>query len=573
MKKIFSAIAITALSTMALTSCIEETFPQNGAPSLEQVSNAPGAFDAMVQNLTSNLSGKRTYNSRAYDYGYPSFFQMRDVEGQDIVPIGNCPYLVWYSNVQYMASGYAITQYPWTSYYKWITDCNLVLKNGGAINYAEAQTDKKVGVGIAYAVRAMLYLDVVRMYAQKPYAVDPKALTTIKADETRTIDQARNMERMNWEESFDFILKDLDAAEKHLTGYTRQDNTTPDLSVVYGLKARTYLEMQNWAKAEEYAKKAQEGYTMMSQEEYLSHANGFNSPNSSWMLSTKFVSTDPAIKDNDGDDSWGSVIIPEAGWEGGYHSKFGGILCIDRHLFTSIPESDFRKLCWVDFKINDMEEEAQLKALEAYSSIEANPAATDQYAKKSGPQRILDAVASAQAKVGGYSMKFRGVAGLHNTKYDFWCVSVPLMRVEEMKLIEIEAAGMQDEARGKQLLEAFAKTRDPQYQYGTHNDAYYNNSTSDFQNEVWWQRRVELWGEGFATFDIKRLNKGIIRSYEGTNHTKGQRWNTPEGLPNWMVWAFVGTESNNNSTMTKNPDPVQPKEDAKPYVFSGGVTN
>ena len=32
------------------------------------------------------------------------------------------------------------------------------------------------------------------------------------------------------------------------------------------------------------------------------------------------------------------------------------------------------------------------------------------------------------------------------------------------------------------------------------------------QNELWWQRRVELWGEGFATFDIKRLQKGIIRS-------------------------------------------------------------
>ena len=84
---------------------------------------------------------------------------------------------------------------------------------------------------------------------------------------------------------------------------------------------------------------------------------------------------------------------------------------------------------------------------------------------------------------------------------------------------------MQDEARGKQLLIDFAKTRDPNFTYGQHNDAYYNNSTSAFQNEVWWQRRVELWGEGFSTFDIKRLNKGIIRSYAGTNHTENARWN------------------------------------------------
>lgn len=81
-----------------------------------------------------------------------------------------------------------------------------------------------------------------------------------------------------------------------------------------------------------------------------------------------------------------------------------------------------------------------------------------------------------------------------DTKYSAWCVSVPLMRVEEMKLIEAEAAGMQDEARGIKLLTDFAKTRDPHYVYGTHNEAYGNKSTSKFQNEVWWQRRVEALG-------------------------------------------------------------------------------
>ena len=45
------------------------------------------------------------------------------------------------------------------------------------------------------------------------------------------------------------------------------------------------------------------------------------------------------------------------------------------------------------------------------------------------------------------------------------------MRVEEMKLIEIEAAGMQDEGRGKTLLTEFAKKRDPNFEYGTHHDA------------------------------------------------------------------------------------------------------
>lgn len=167
---------------------------------------------------------------------------------------------------------------------------------------------------------------------------------------------------------------------------------------------------------------------------------------------------------------------------------------------------------------------------------------------------------------GGLNVKFRPKNGILDQKYTIWEVSVPLMRVEEMKLIEIEAAGMQDLTRGKQLLTEFAKTRDPQYVYGKHNEAYYNTKTSEFQNEVWWQRRVELWGEGFATFDIKRLNKGIIRSYAGTNHIEGARWNT-NSVPNWMVWTFIGTESGTNGGMTLNPDPVQPSEDSPAFKW------
>jgi hypothetical protein len=35
------------------------------------------------------------------------------------------------------------------------------------------------------------------------------------------------------------------------------------------------------------------------------------------------------------------------------------------------------------------------------------------------------------------------------------------------------------------------------------------------------QRRIELWGEGFAGLDLKRLNKGFDRNYEGNNHLAG----------------------------------------------------
>ena len=557
MNKILSTFIFATIATCALSSCIEEEVPQNGTPTVDQVNRAPNAFQNMVSNLTANLSGKRNYSpndAMAFDFGYTSFFLTRDVEGQDIVAAGgNNWYHHWYSNVSNLSAGKSVTQFPWTCYYGWISDCNVVIRNAGASNYATPIAERKVGAGIAYAMRAMFYLDLVRMYAAKPYAVDHNALTTIKADETRTVEQARHQERMTWTEAFAFILKDLDTAEQYLTGYTRTDKYTPDISVVYGLKARTYLEMQDWAKAEHYAHLAQNGYSIMSQSEYLSRDNGFNTPNDSWMFATRFVSTDPNISGNDGDDSWGSMMLLENGFGGGYAQNYGGVQVIDQHLYSTIPATDFRKKCWVDF------------SLDAITSKPAAITALGQYSNY--PDRVYAAgKENASYGLGGLSLKFRNAAGMADTKYSAWCVSVPLMRVEEMKLIEAEAAGMQNLSRGINLLTQFAQTRDASYVYGTHNEAYGNTSTPAFQNEVWWQRRVELWGEGFATFDIKRLNKGIIRSYANTNHLENARWNTTS-VPNWMVWAFVGTESDNNNGMTQNPDPVQPTSDSTPHVW------
>jgi hypothetical protein len=170
--------------------------------------------------------------------------------------------------------------------------------------------------------------------------------------------------------------------------------------------------------------------------------------------------------------------------------------------------------------------------------------------------------------VGGLPLKFRtagGEAG-RNNQYIGFVVSVPMMRVEEMYLIEAEAAGMQDQGRGIELLTRFAKTRDADYVYGTHNEAYYNTKTSAFQNECWWQRRVEFWGEGLATFDIKRLQKGVIRSYPGTDHVDGYRYNS-EVTPPWMSFCIVQTETNYNYDCTNNPDPLHPGKNSSEYIW------
>ena len=541
------------------TSCIEEIMPQQNIATAEQVANAPGAFNNAVSAITSTLCGQFTYRGNSdtygYDFGLPSFYLQRDVMGQDIA----YPYTNWFSSwycSQYLGPSYAYSQLPWTYYYGWIKSCNEVISMAGE-NPADAH---KTGAGIAYAMRAYFYMDLARMFAPAPYGKDKDAETVPIVTESTSVSDLASNPRATNEKMWEFILSDLDKAEKLLAGYKRNDVYTPDQSVVYGLKARAYLEMENWKEAQEYAKMAQAGYTIMTQDEYTDWNTGFNTPNGSWMLGMTYKSDDPNILLNDGDSSWGSMMCIEinptvSGC--GYAANYGQPLLIDRHLYETVPETDCRKNCYIDFAIDDLEsKDEMLEALSKYSNH---------------PDWLLNCGMAVQGyeKVGGLPLKFRtagGEAGRDN-QYIGFVVAVPMMRVEEMYLIEAEAAGMQNEQEGIQLLTAFARHRDANYEYGVHGrESYYNNSTSQFQNEVWWQRRIEFWGEGLATFDIKRLQKGIIRSYAGTNHTDQYQWNV-ETTPEWMNLCIVQTETNYNSACTNNPDPIAPTGNSAPYVW------
>ena len=554
MKKISFSILAVALAAPLFTSCIEQYDPMDGSLTEQMAMEAPGYFQSAAQAITSNLVGQWSYygskpkDGAAYDFGYASFFLERDVMGQDMVPQGtNNWFATWYECNPALGCQYQRCQVPWTIYWKWIDACNKLL----VIYKNNPEEDFRTGAGIAYAMRAMFYQDVVRMYAAKPYSLDPEAETVpLVLDDTGI---TYSNPRMTVKAAYTQILEDLDKAEELLDGYVRPDVTTPDLSVVYGLKARAYLEIQDWENAEKYAKMAQEGYTMMSKEEYLSRDNGFNKPTSSWMFGMQYHLTDPSIKDDDGDSSWGSWMIMENGFKCGYAANYGGPTVIDRHLYETIPATDFRKQLFVDFAIDGMSKGKAIEALSAYTDY---------------PDQILASAGSAEYGPGGFQFKFRPQAGKYMTKYEAWVVAIPLMRVEEMMLIEAEAAGMQQESRGIELLTKFAKTRDANYVYGTHQDAYGNAATSKFQNEVWWQRRVELWGEGFSTFDIKRLNKAIIRNYENTNHIEGNRWNFVNqsggrNYPDWMNLSIVNTEVLYNTACTNNPDPVAPTGDTE----------
>lgn len=552
------------------TGCIEMIDPETNIVTVDQAANAPNGYNNFVSALTS-ITGQFFYwpeKQYPFDFGYPAFYLCRDVMGSDIaLTYDGSWWGTWAYSDQGLGPRYAVCQLPWTVYYAWIKNCNTVIALGG--DDAEHNT----GMGIAYAMRAMMYMDLARMFAEKPYSMDKsserESLTVpIVTEQTSVSDLAHNPRATN-EVMWQFIIDDLDQAEKLLAGYVRPNVYTPDVSVVYGLKARAYQWMGEWANAEKYAHDAQAGYTPLTGAQYNDRVTGFNTPNASWMMGTTFKSDDATILENDGDSSWGSAMAIEIFHQGGagcgYAANYGQQLAIDYHLYQTIPATDFRKLAFIDFSINEMYDEHGLPTEEAIKLC-------SQYSDYPEELATIPPADAYQYGIGGLSTKFRAAGGRvgRENQYVGFVMAVPMMRVEEMMLIEAEAAGMQNQAKGIELLTNFAKTRDPQYVYGTHNEAYGNPDNTEFQNEVWWQRRVELWGEGQSMFDYKRYQKGIIRSYEGTNHLDGYQWNTindAKRTPQWMTFCIGGTEPSYNYDLIQNPIPVAPVGNSAPYVW------
>jgi hypothetical protein len=80
------------------------------------------------------------------------------------------------------------------------------------------------------------------------------------------------------------------------------------------------------------------------------------------------------------------------------------------------------------------------------------------------------------------------------------------MRLAEMYLTKAEAlAHLGKTAEAQEVLTAFAVTRDPSY-------VSKGNTGDALVQEILTQRRIELWGEGFRWYDLKRLNLPMERT-------------------------------------------------------------
>jgi hypothetical protein len=101
-----------------------------------------------------------------------------------------------------------------------------------------------------------------------------------------------------------------------------------------------------------------------------------------------------------------------------------------------------------------------------------------------------------------------------------------------------------NEAGSKVVFTTFMRSRVPSYVSSTLTGTAY-------LTEIMNSRRVELWGEGFRFFDLKRLNQALDRN--GTNHNTALAVSmTVAAGDNAWQWLIPQSEINANPLVKQN---------------------
>ncbi len=535
-------LLLLALSAFMLNfySCTDlDTFPESGVFTSEQkqdiVESIPDRLSADIAGMYSVL-GKQyvIYGSgsgRADDFGYPSVCISWEANGPDfITDESNYNWYSTCSSYEDRTYTYANPNMRWSLFYKQMKLANDIL---AAIPVETDNQTLKYYMGQAYAIRAFDYLNLAP-YFQFKYKGNEAQPSVPIVTWDMTGDVSTNP-RAPQSEVYELIISDLTKAIELLDGFTRTSKGQIDQQVAYGLRARANLYMENWTEAASDADMALAGYTPYSRDD-VSKPTFVTAADPNWIWA---IMIDPANVP-DALATWPSKLGSFTGY--GYTTAVQCYKTINKMLWDLIPATDVRKGWWVD------------------ENLESPNLATVTWGDFTGneiPASGVDGIATwfpyTQLKFGQY-----GGPGSTINAGDW-----SLMRAEEMILIKAEATGMINEAQGKSILQEFvANHRDPSYDP--------NASPRAFRDEVWFQRRVELWGEGFAMSDIMRLGKNVVRF----NPSK------PSNVPvifefnlasndGWLLNRVPQAEVNTNAGIIQNEGGALPVAGQNPDLKDG----
>lgn len=525
MKKITKILTLSFLAIAAM-SCIKETFPQDSYATSEQVAQSSSAMEASVNGIPAKMSqGYLVYGEQVHetDMAFPQFMIAFTELLGDMYPLGSNSGYDWYRNYNTFDRAYGENSYfaylPWFTCYQFIKGANDII---GAVDLdADITPAVRAFAGMAYAFRAFDYYLLTVMYepVENIYTdcSSVLGLTVPRVDENTSPEVGKNNPRMTHDEVIAFMISDLETAEECLKDYASTTTLFPSLAVVYGIRAKVHMWDEDYANAATYARKAIDtfGGSPVTEAQWNDVNNGFNTVNQAWMWSIKYAAEEMGNLCN-----FIGWMSGEADW--GYSSLTRP--SIDKSLYDSIADNDFRKYSFLDEAKYDFYN---------YQTC-----------------RDKDYINEAPA---GLALKFRCLGGDWETYSVGGAVELPVMRVEEMYLLEAEAVGMsQSAAAGAALLNSFMQTyRQPDYNFAPADQRA-------LQLEVLKQERIEFWGEGWGFPNAKRIKPGVMQNYEGTNAPADIFKINCKGIkPNWnFVIPISEVQANKALEGKNNPDPT-----------------
>ncbi|SNR16728.1 RagB/SusD family nutrient uptake outer membrane protein [Tenacibaculum jejuense] len=504
MFKKIKALLIVIPSLVIVTSCSDdflETTPTNAVTPSVALSSAEdmqkvlnGVHRSLFSQLTNIFPGGRTERA-----GNHYWVPLGDNLAGYLIHSANANNLGWRTEMQWNSHTLPTSltnQLLWYHRYNTILHANSIIEklNEGTI---PVTPELKAIEGQAYTYRAYAYLSLVQHYS-KGYLIgapstDPGVPVLLKS----TLTVAETKPRGTVQDVYNQIERDLDAA---ITAFgsasprpsgNAKDKSQLNINVAHGLKARWALSKGDWATAASEAALARQGFPLMNEADWKS---GFNTTTLSEVI-------------------WGSnVIATETTFFRSYFylmsNTFNGSQIrnnpkiADRRLVDAIPSTDYRKDVFIVDAPN-----TNSSAANGQGGFGNDPNYTTQAA--------FDARRAEINTTYGITNSFNQHPYMHFKMKNKNPGSIDpddiiYMRSSEMYLIEAEARAMLGDVGGAQAaLRPLGEERDSAYDVTVFNDQ------ASLMDHIKFQRRLELWGEGFGYTDKIRWDEGIDHAANG----------------------------------------------------------
>jgi len=390
------------------------------------------------------------------EFGQKSVDLVMDLMGEDM-PIHSQGYGWFTSEYGYNqhSATKGLTEYMWDFYYNLINNANNIIANIGEIEATEQEYNYVKGQ--ALAIRAYAYFYLVRLYQhtyvghQDAPAVPLYTEPTTTGKKRATVEEVYNQIESDLSESINLLGKTMNRVHKsHI-----------NQNVAQGIMARVKLTKEEWSEAVTYAQQAREGYALMDSASYattINAKNGFNNiENGEWMWGFQVNSEQSTIYA-----SWFSHMDPSF--------ITYAYLGLQKEIFAPLYN-----------KIDNPKSDARAANFDMEGDVTFVVGGDTVKNVKNGQLKFL---ASNQSKfLGDYLM----------------------MRAGEMYLIEAEAQAEQgNDTEAQQVLYDLVSKRDNNYTKPT-------ATGQDLLDEIYLQRRISLWGEGFRLLDLKRHKQALDR--------------------------------------------------------------